>query len=81
MSRRRPAGAARMAKVLLEPTVMDATTLVECQYEGCHCQDARIRRDDQDFCGESCGRMGIEGALADACPCGHPECDASPAGE
>jgi len=60
---------------------MDPTNLEECQYEGCHCQDARIRRDDQDFCSESCAKMEIDGALADACPCGHPECDVSPAGE
>jgi hypothetical protein len=76
-----PSAGALAEGLLRSISMMDATTLEECQYEGCHCQDARIRRDDQDFCGESCARMAIEGTLADACPCGHPECDASPAGE
>ena len=62
-------------------SAMEPTTLVECQYEGCHCQDARVRREDQEFCSERCGRMEIEGVFADCCPCGHPECDASPCGE
>jgi len=70
-----------LAALLLALFVMVPTNLEESQYDGCHCQDARIRRDDQDFCSESCAKMEIDGAVADACPCGHPECDVSPAGE
>lgn len=60
---------------------MDPTALQECEHEGCHCFDAEIRREDQGFCSAGCAKMEIEGGFADACPCGHPECDASPAGE
>jgi hypothetical protein len=49
---------------------------MNCQHQGCRCDEANVERGGKRYCSERCAEIQTSGKHQPHCPCGHPDCAA-----